>query len=165
MSIISSFVRALPLGLGVLSIAFPVYAINDTQSQLGASRHDSLADAITELGKKPSSDVETATWVGFRQTGAKGALVYVQLTGTVPMSSAKTDKRIVITLSNTKIEVKNNQNPLLAAHFDSVVQSARMTQTGQDVQLEILLKENASYTSQLIEEGPGAVLYVQLTGN
>jgi hypothetical protein len=92
-------------------------------------------------------------------------LVYVQLTGTVPIQSSKVDQRIVVTLSDTKIEVKNNQNPLLATHFDSVVQSARMTQTGKDVQLEIILKGNATFTSQLVEQHPGAILYVQLVGS
>lgn len=166
MSIISSFVRARYVGFGALLFAVPASAEPTGQPAVSGTALDGATSDrdVAPLGK-PTSDVETATWVGFRQTGPKSALVYVQLTGTVPIESSKVDKRIVVTLSNTKIEVKNNQNPLLAAHFDSVVQSARMTQTGKNVQLEIILKDNASFTSQLVEEHPGAILYVQLVGN
>lgn len=116
-------------------------------------------DEASRLAKRSA---ETATWVGFRQTGPKSSLVYVHLTSKVPVSSSKTGKKIVITLSNTKIEVKNNQNPLITSHFDSVVERARMFESGPDVQLEIILKQDASFSSKVVQEEPGAVLYVEL---
>jgi hypothetical protein len=118
---------------------------------------------VALASKSTQSTAPIATWVGFRQTGPKTALVYVNLTQVVAVSSAKQDKTITFTLRKTRIQVRNNQNPLLATHFDSMVESVRLVPSGKDVNLVIQLKREATMSSKVEQETQGAVLYVELS--
>ena len=104
----------------------------------------------------------TATWVGFRKLSESSALIYVNLTETVPVSSEVKGNTITFTMSGTRIKIKNNKNPLLAEHFGSVVKSAKMVPRGKDVKLIIVLKENVQPTSRVVRNAQGATLRVEL---
>lgn len=119
-----------------------------------------LQEALETAQEK---DAPTATLVGFRMTGPKSAMVYVNLTEVVSVSSAKNQSSLTFTLKNTKVKVSNNKNPLLAADFGSVVKSAQLVAAGKDTKLIILLTRTAKVSSKVVAEAGGAVLYVDLS--
>ncbi len=148
------FLPPLFLLASISLVAVPIWAEPSSENaQLGE---------VTPL-TQPSKP--TATWVGFRKTGPKSALVYVHLTESVEVSSVKDGNKYVFTLKGTRVHVKNNKNPLIAKHFDSVVESARLIPRGDDLQLVIELKRNAKESHRINQESPGAVLYVELSEN
>ncbi len=107
----------------------------------------------------------TATWVGFRKVAEDSALIYVNLTETVPVATDVSGLRLVYTLKGVRIVSKNNGNPLLAQHFGSVVKNAQMRARGKDVELVIDLAKPATQSSRVVKSSTGATLRVELTLN
>jgi|GEM_PF-2141036 len=104
-----------------------------------------------------------ATMVGFRKTGENSALVYVQLTESTTVRSSEAGKTLTFTLKGTLVPKQNNRNPLVATHFDSIVDSARLVPVKGDTNLIIVLRREARASVQVLKVGDGAVLEVHLT--
>lgn len=104
----------------------------------------------------------TATWVGFRKLGPNSALLYVNLTQSIPVKTHVRGNVMTYTLSGTHIGIRNNSNPLLAEHFGSAVKSARLVSDGPDLQLVIELNGKVSSESRMVPDGQGATFEVEL---
>lgn len=150
---ITTLSRARTFFIGV-GLSCALLLVQNAGAQI--DKHDAVETA-------QDSDAPTATLVGFRMTGPKTALVYVNLTEVVSVSSAKNQNSLTFTLKNTKVKVSNNKNPLLASHFGSAVKSAQLIAAGKDTQLIILLTREAKVSSKVVAEAGGAVLYVTLS--
>lgn len=111
-----------------------------------------------------ATDGPAATMVGFRKTGENSALVYVQLTASTSVVSSESGKTLTFTLKGTLVPKQNNLNPLVATHFDSLVDSARLVPSKGDTNLVIVLRREARASAQVVKLGDGAVLEVHLTG-
>lgn len=128
------------------------------------------ASAPTPTPQKPAvvqptpKGPPTATWVGFRELGPSSALIYVNLTEAVPVSSEVKGNTLIYTMTGTRVHVRNNRNPLLAGYFGNVVKSARLVPRGKDVQLVIELSGKATPNTRVVRETQGATLRVELTG-
>lgn len=104
-----------------------------------------------------------ATFVGYRQLGPKRVLVYVELTQATGVEFTGKGRTLEYTMQQTRVTLRNNRNPLLAQHFDSVVQSARLVPTGKNLKLVIQLRRDAEQVSRLVRHATGATLEVELT--
>lgn len=104
-----------------------------------------------------------ATFVGFRRLGPKRVLVYVELTQAPGVDFAGKGRTLEYTMQKTRVTLRNNRNPLLAQHFDSVVQSARLVPAGTDLKLVIRLRRDAEQVSRVVRHATGATLEVELT--
>jgi hypothetical protein len=71
---------------------------------------------------------------------------------------------LIYTMSGTRVQIRNNRNPLLAQYFGNVVKSARLVPKGKDTQLIIELSSKATPSSRVVRETQGATLRVELTG-
>jgi len=111
----------------------------------------------------PGPSVPAATMVGFRKTGENSALVYVQLTETTDVRSSQDGKTLTFTMKGISVPKRNNRNPLVATHFDSIVDSARLVPAGKDTNLVIVLRREAKASAQVVRMGAGAQLEVHLT--
>jgi hypothetical protein len=179
---LQDFLRKIALSAASCA-CLPLTSLSSASTSLASARPDSTGRAETThdrsvvlssgqealpLGQEAlplgqTKTPPTATWVGFRVTGPKSSAVYVHLTDVVQVKNTKHELTLTFTLKNTQIQVKNNQNPLLTSHFETVVQSARLKPAGKDVQLIIVLKKEATMTSKVVQESDGIVLYVEFS--
>jgi hypothetical protein len=85
--------------------------------------------ALPKRGKKrapePAETGVNVTYTGFRMLKDGRSLLYVELTGKVPVSVQKHGKQVTYVLDGAHVGVRNNQNPLLTSGFASVLESAR----------------------------------------
>lgn len=141
-------------------------------NEVGVAQANNIARNGCPAGPRPKPAIvrdapkvpPTATWVGFRELGPNSALIYVNLTETVPVSSEIQGNTLIYTMSGTGVQIRNNRNPLLAQYFGNVVKSARLVPKGKDTQLVIELRTKATPSSRVVRETQGATLRVELTG-
>jgi hypothetical protein len=112
---------------------------------------------------RAANGAPVATYVGFRQLGGSRVLVYVELTDAPGVELTARGRTLEYTLRRTRVTLKNNRNPLLARHFDSVVESAQLVPAGKDVKLVIQLRSAAEPVSRVVRQGSRATLEVELT--
>jgi hypothetical protein len=152
--------------LGLLGIALFTWAVSArAESALAES---ALARPVHASGTvaplaAPTDDGPAATLVGFRKTGENSALVYVQLTGSTSVVSHEDGNTLTFTLKGIGVPKANNRNPLVATHFHSIVDSARLVPVKNDTNLVIVLRREARASAQVVKVGDGAVLEVHLT--
>jgi len=104
----------------------------------------------------------SATLVGFRKTGEDTALVYVQLSAPAQVKSSEKGKTLTFTLKGVSVPKKTNTYPLVATHFGSIVDTARLVPGKKDTDLVIVLRHEAKASAQVVRVGDGAVLEVNL---
>lgn len=104
-----------------------------------------------------------ATYVGYRQLGGDRVLVYVDLTDAPGVELTTRGRTLEYTLQGTRVTLRNNRNPLLARHFDSVVESAQLVPAGKNVKLVIQLRADAEPVSRVVRHAGGATLEVELS--
>jgi len=121
------------------------------------------APAAPLAGRGESSAGAEATLVGFRKTGDDSALVYVQLTGMAEVKSEQHGLTLTFTLRGVSVPKKNNLNPLVATHFDTILESARLVQSGKNTELVVVLRRAGTASTQVVRAGDGAVVEVHLT--
>ncbi len=119
----------------------------------------SPARLSSEQGKPSRS---AATMIGFRKTGENSAQVYVQLTDVVEVESEQKGKTLVFTLLGVSVPRKNNRNPLVATHFNSVIERARLAPEKEDTLLIIELKRPGEASVEVTQSGHGAVLTIDV---
>lgn len=122
-----------------------------------------VAPAPQQAEERAEERAPVATFVGFRRLGPKRVLVYVELTKATGVDFTGKGRTLEYTMQKTRVTLRNNRNPLLARHFDSVVQSARLVPAGEDLKLVIQLRRDAEQVSRVVRHATGATLEVELT--
>lgn len=99
---------------------------------------------------------------GFRMMPDGSSRLVVHIQGTPQVRQHTMRRRITYVLSNAKVPVNNNRNPLLTRYFNTPVKDARLRQYRGDVLFEIDLRADAVASSQLTQAatGQGTVLEV-----
>lgn len=99
---------------------------------------------------------------GFRMMPDGSSRLVVQMQGTPQVRQHTMRRRITYVLSNAKVPVNNNRNPLFTRYFNTPVNDARLRQYRGDVLFEIDLRADAVANSQFTQAptGQGTVLEV-----
>lgn len=122
------------------------------------------ASASQKRPSKPDrSEKKAATMVGLRDASRNHAVVYVNLTDKPELKLQQTDSLLTITLKGVTVPRKNNKNPLVATHFDSIVSSARLASHNGDTRLLIELRQAAEARINLLDETGASTLEVDVT--
>lgn len=143
----------------LVALACPGAAVAEASPN---AAEDALPPGEADPGALAKSEGPVATFVGFRRLGPSRALVYVELTEAPDVELQKTSRTVNYTMRGTRVTLKNNRNPLLAGHFESVVQSAHLEPAGKDLKLVIQLRKPAEPQSTVVRHGQGATLKVEL---
>ncbi len=100
------------------------------------------------------------TWPGFEMhEGA--SRVFVQSTSPVTYTRSNESGRIVIVLQNTRINLRNNRNPLVTEHFNTPVAEAYLRQRRRDTLLVLEMKVDASARIRQMSENGYHFLFVE----
>ncbi|MSP60626.1 MAG: hypothetical protein EXR72_09860 [Myxococcales bacterium] len=99
------------------------------------------------------------TWPGF-QVREGIPTVFLQLTGPVEWSVAEHPGRIVYTLKDTTVPLKNNRRPLRAGEFGTAVKDIDARPKGRDVQVTIQVKQNVGHRERTEDAAGGFKLLV-----
>ncbi len=97
-----------------------------------------------EAAKRSTSTKNTLTWVGFQPKKDGSARIFLQTANSATYSQAGDAKTITVTLSNTKIPLRNFSRYIDTSFFKNNVQRIESKQMGDDVIVTISLKESAS---------------------
>lgn len=124
---------------------------------------DAPGDASAESSEGDRGDVEVI-YAGFVRRADKGARVFVQLTGEVPVALDRSGQRLTYRLDGAKLTGRNNANPLPTQFFASPVSHVALVETAGGVDLVIDLRSdgNSEPTHRLVENGKLATLHVEL---
>jgi len=110
----------------------------------------------------PGDGPAEATYAGFRPAPNGGATVFVQLTDAVKIEPSAGKAEVSYLMKGTKVGIRNNRNPLLAAEFGSAVSRAQLVPEKDGVRLVLNLKADVKTTHRLVRLGKGAVLEVSV---
>jgi hypothetical protein len=103
-----------------------------------------------ELGTKPV----LLTWTGFQRVD-EGSQVYFQLSGEVAYEVEETPGRVVIRMSNTRVNTRNNARPLDLRFFDTPARGVKLRKRGRDLVATIELKRRSTPVIQQVEGQAG----------
>ncbi len=84
----------------------------------------SVSAAPRRAGSAPP-DGPNVTYTGFRMLPDGRSLLFVELTGKVPVSEQRQGRTVTYLLEGAHVAARNNRNPLLTAGFATVLESAR----------------------------------------
>lgn len=105
------------------------------------------------------------TWPGFEMTQG-GSRFFVQSTRPVTYTRSREDGRILIVLQNTRINLRNNRNPLVTRHFNTPVAEAYMYHRRRDSVLALEMKVDATPTIRQVSEDGYHFLFIEFpSGN
>ncbi len=110
----------------------------------------------------PRKGKPTVTFVGFRKLEDEKVLVYVELTHAVRIEQSQSGEELTFQLPGTVILFRNNKNPLLATHFESIVTEARLTEDSRATELHLKLRQDVETTARVVDSVDGAVLEVEV---
>ena len=118
--------------------------------------------AGSKTPKRRAADAgAVVTFVGFRQDQSGTATIYADLTRTVSVAQEKTNgSELRYRIQNAKVVLRNNTNPLLAQHFGSVVESARLIPEKDAVVLSIKLRRKVEPRQRIVDHAGGACTVV-----
>lgn len=148
------------LGRGLLAAAAASTAL--VIPSLARAVLDATDGSPAEHPAANSTDETVATFIGLRQLGDAKTLIYVELTNAVEPKLTSKGRTLEFLLPNTKVTLRNNRRPLLARHFDSVVNTAQLVPAGKDLKLVIELREDAEPKSRVVQQAQGATFEVEL---
>src|SRR5262245_37090831 len=145
---------------------------------LGACLSCSLLPSGEALAKKPAaqaSDEAEVTFIGYQALPGGRGLLFVELSSSVEVEVNRAGPVIEYKLTNTRVPLKNNKNPLLLRDFGAsaisavLVPSAAAKKTrnakppqARSVRLVVTLRGNVSPTHRIVARGKGAALEVEL---
>lgn len=119
---------------------------------------EAAADKAPKRGREAAAVV---TFVGFRQDQDGRATVYADVTKTVSVTREKSAAReLRYRLEDARVVLRNNTNPLLAQHFGSIVESARLIPERDAVVLSIRLRRAAEARQRVVAQAGGACTVV-----
>jgi hypothetical protein len=110
----------------------------------------------TALGRPADDGRAVVTMAGFRAHKDGRSTIYVEVTRPVPVESNAGGRELTFKLRGAKVTLRNNRNPLLAQHFSTVVESARLVSDANDVALEIKLRKATTPQHRLVNHPGGA---------
>lgn len=103
------------------------------------------------------------TWPGFQVLGAVPT-VFLELTAPVEWSVEEGDGKLVYTLKNTTVPLRNNTRPLRVGEFKTAVNSIDARPSGRDVRVTISLKSKVAHKESTQDAAGGfKMLVVGLT--
>jgi hypothetical protein len=98
---------------------------------------------------------------GFETLGDGSTRLFVELTKSVSYDAKAGRTTITFVLKRTRIDRRNNQNPLVTVHFNTPVASARLVPHGRDVWFVVGLRANTSPTWSMDAKADGtATLHI-----
>lgn len=126
--------------------------------------------------KGDESNSPNVTFTGFRRLSDGRALVYVELTGKVPVSVIRQQGALIYRLEGARVALKNNKNPLLTGAFATNLLSARLVTpkparkakgrgkeaTAHYVDVVLNLRSGVTPTHVMTERPGGAVLEITI---
>lgn len=93
---------------------------------------------------KRTTSTNTLTWVGFQPNKDGSVRIFLQTANTATYSQSREGKTLTVTLSNTKIPLRNFSRYIDTTFFNNNVNRIESKQKGDDVIVTISLKEAAS---------------------
>lgn len=100
------------------------------------------------------------TWPGFEMTEG-GSRFFVQSTRPVEYSRTDEQGRIIITLRNSRIHLRNNRNPLVTEHFNTPVARASLRHRRRNTQLVLEMKVEVTPTIRQVSQGDYHFLFIE----
>jgi hypothetical protein len=89
------------------------------------------------------------TYIGFRMRGPVSR-VFVRLDGKVRYQTQQDEGRLVLTLVDTRVNVKNNERPLDTSFFDSPVTFVQAIPNRANTDIVIRLRETVPWSVKRI---------------
>ncbi len=124
------------------------------------------APPVDVSDKLSSADAGPAevTFAGFRTLPDGRAVVYVELTGPIAVDVKKSGDTITYTLLDTRVPMRNNQNPLLTSDFPSSIVSAELVpgRKTKSARLVLRLRDDFVPKHRLVRRSTGAALEIEL---
>lgn len=104
------------------------------------------------------------SFAGFRTLPDGRSVVYIELSGPIAVQAKKSGDTITYTLLETRVPIRNNQNPLLTNDFPSSVVSAALVsdKKARSARLVLVLREDFQPKHRLIQRSGGATLEIEL---
>jgi hypothetical protein len=84
------------------------------------------------------------TWPGFQARPDGASRFFIQTTQPVVHDVRRENRRIVITLRNTQLHLRNNRRPLETAYFNTPVSRARIERHGRDLAIVLDLRADVA---------------------
>jgi len=108
---------------------------------------------------RPSPGGIDARMTGFETLADGSTRLFVELSKPA-VFEAKPGSRATLTyiLKDTRVERRNNENPLVTVHFNTPVTSARLTPHGRDVWLVVDLRARVQPTASIATQKDGAAI-------
>lgn len=100
------------------------------------------------------------TWPGFEPL-AHGSRIFVQSTRPVVYRRADEPNRIVLVLAQTRINLRNNRNPLVTEHFNTPVAEAYLRHRNRSTELVLEMKSDVSPRIHQISENGYHFLFLE----
>jgi OOP family OmpA-OmpF porin len=123
-----------------------------------------VAQADSELEDTDPPGPAEVTYAGFRELPGGRALVTIELTGPIAVRVKRDHDQISYELVDTKIPMKNNQNPLLTSEFPSSIVSAVLSadKKAKSARLVLRLRSDFEPKRRLVRRNGGAALEIEL---
>lgn len=97
------------------------------------------------------------TFMGFQTFPDQTSRIFVHMTKEPALQVEKQPKRVVFTLKETGILVRNNKNPLNLEHFATPAKRANLVEAGPDVHFIVELKRDVATQHRFSQNTDGTV--------
>lgn len=141
----------------------------DAGSNGGGALGGAELEPPMELAKKQSKAKDpgapVVTFSAFSARPDGGATIRVDLTREARVSmqaDGKNDKVVVYRLKDADVRYKNNENPLYAEHFQTVVQRVKLDRGDDGVTVTILLRQKTKSTHRYEARDGVVSLYIDV---
>ena len=118
-----------------------------------------------EKGRKKKSRRPTVTWIGF-QASDGGARVFLQMTGEPKVEQKRVLTKLIVTVHNARLNLRNNARTLETAYFGTAVAKVRartVRRRGKRaVEVHVLFKGPAQEAQTTTEVGVDGYRYLYL---
>lgn len=147
-----------------------VLAGSGTASAFGGEAKDSsepapLAKKKKTKAKAKDSSAPVVTFSAFSAQPDGGATIRLDMTREARVSMQNDDKNekvVVFRLQDADVRDKNNENPLYAEHFRTVVQRVKLDRGDEGVTVTILLRQKTKISHHYEERDGVTSLYIDV---
>ena len=114
-----------------------------------------LATAPIGLARAGEPSGVAVLFAGFHQFADGRARIWVKLEGAVRVSEQRNKQTVTYVLHNSYVKLQNNKNPLIAKHFRSLVEKARLIERDGDTLLVVTMKRPAEPEHRAVKRPDG----------
>lgn len=105
----------------------------------------------------------SVTFYGFQMFADGSSRIFVHLTKKPPLLSQQDGLKAVYTMSDSRILIRNNKNPLNLEHFPTPAKRATLVARDGDVELVVELKSEVALSHRFADNPDGTVsLHIDL---